>query len=417
MLGRLSARVRPPQLALQHADINALGTHYAGSLTLSGSGTPGLSGSGRLRCDDLPRTLSLIRESAPKLPQDLRALHLQGDWEYAARRFALKNFSTRLLDTDIRGETSISFQKEPHIRLALSTPLLDIDALRRRLNPEEAAADARREEEVRAAKAAGRAIPPPPRPASGKPWDLRFLQTFSLEGSLHAARVLSWKLTLTDARLPFKLNGGRLDYDLQAKLYGAVLRNTGHAQFDRGLRMENHLSVNAFDLAPASAARGGEARVSGKASVEVSATAALNASGQMPAAINGSWKLLVRDGMHQPLDKQGRDKGKPTRFSLLSASGNLRQGVARSGDLSLRSADMNVMGGGWINLVDETLDCSLRVDTPTMNNIPVRVYGSLHDVKTSISAGTVLLYALSGIAQGITGLVGGLLDGALGLFR
>lgn len=417
VLGRLSARVRPPQLALQHADINALGAHYAGSLTLSGSGTPGLSGSGRLRCDDLPRTLSLIRESAPKLPQDLRALHLQGDWEYAARRFALKNFSTRLLDTDIRGETSISFQKEPHIRLALSTPLLDIDALRRRLNPEEAAADARREEEVRAAKAAGRAIPPPPRPASGKPWDLRFLQTFSLEGSLHAARVLSWKLTLTDARLPFKLNGGRLDYDLQAKLYGAVLHNTGHAQFDRGLRMENHLSVNAFDLAPASAARGGEARVSGKASVEVSATAALNASGQMPAAINGSWKLLVRDGMHQPLDKQGRDKGKPTRFSLLSASGNLRQGVARSGDLSLRSADMNVMGGGWINLVDETLDCSLRVDTPTMNNIPVRVYGSLHDVKTSISAGTVLLYALSGIAQGITGLVGGLLDGALGLFR
>ena len=181
--------------------------------------------------------------------------------------------------------------------------------------------------------------------------------------------------------------------------------------------MENRLSVNAFDLAPASAARGGEARVSGRASVEVNATAALNASGQMPAAINGSWKLLVRDGMHQPLDKQGRDKGKPTRFSLLSASGNLRQGVARSGDLSLRSADMNVTGGGWINLVDETLDCSLRVDTPTMNNIPVRVYGSLHDVKTSISAGTVLLYALSGIAQGITGLVGGLLDGALGLFR
>lgn len=417
MLGRLSARVRPPQLALQHADISALGAQYAGSLSLSGGSAPGLSGSGSLRCDDLARTLSLIRESAPKLPQDLRALRLQGDWEYAARRFALKKFSSRLLDTDIQGEASVSFQKEPHIRFALSTPLLDIDALRRRLDPEEAAADARREEQVRAAKAAGRAIPPPPRPQAGKPWDLRFLQTFSLEGSLHAARIQSWKLTLTDARLPFKLNGGRLDYDLQANLYGAVLRNTGHAQFDRGLRMENRLSVNAFDLAPASAARGGEARVSGRASVEVNATAALNASGQMPAAINGSWKLLVRDGMHQPLDKQGRNKGKPTRFSLLSASGNLRQGVARSGDLSLRSADMNVTGGGWINLVDETLDCSLRVDTPTMNNIPVRVYGSLHDVKTSISAGTVLLYALSGIAQGITGLVGGLLDGALGLFR
>ena len=418
LLGRLSARAHPPQLTLQHADISALGAQYAGSLSLAAGGrSPGLSGSGSLRCDDLARTLSLVRDTAPKLPQDLRSLQLQSDWELAAHRLSLKNLSTRLLDTDIRGETSIAFQGVPHIRLALSSPLVDIDALRRRLDPEGTAADARREEQIQAARAAGRPIPAPPRPPAGEPWDLRFLKSFSLEGSLHAERVHSWKLTLTDVRLPLKLAEGRLDYDLQANLYGATLCNSGHAQFDRGLRMENRLSVNAFDLAPASAARGGEARVSGRASVEVSATAALNASGQMPAALNGSWKLLVRDGTHQPLDKQGRDKGKPTRFSRLSASGNLRQGVARSGDLSLQGEDMTVMGGGWINLVDETLDCSLRVDTPTMDNIPVRVYGSLHNVKTSVSAGTVLLYALSGIAQGITGLVGGLLDGALGLFR
>lgn len=418
LLGRLSARVHPPQLALQHADISALGAHYDGSLSLAAGGrSPGISGSGSLRCDDLARTLSLVRDTAPKLPRDLRSLQMRGDWEFAARRLTLKDLSTRLLDTDIQGETSISFQGVPHVRLALSSPLVDIDALRRRLNPEEAAADARREEQIQAARAAGRPIPAPPRPAAGEPWDLRFLKDFSLEGSLRAERIHSWKLTLTDVRLPLKLTEGRLDYDLQATLYGAKLRNSGHAQFDRGLRMENRLTVAAFDLAPASAARGGEARVSGRASVEVSATAALNASGQMPAALNGNWKLLVRDGSHQPLDKQGRNKGKPTRFSRLSASGNLRQGVARSSDLSLHSEDMTVMGGGWINLVEETLDCSLRVDTPTMNNIPVRVYGSLHNVKTSISAGTVLLYALSGIAQGITGLVGGLLDGALGLFR
>lgn len=418
LLGRLTAQAVPPQLSLRQADAGALGAHYAGSLTLAGGGSGlNLAGSGNLRCDDLARTLSLVRESAPKLPPALRGLHLQADWEYASRRLALKNLSTRLLETDIQGDASVSFQAAPHIRLALSTPSLDIDALRRTLNPEEAAADARREEQIRAAKAAGRPIPPPSRPPAGEPWDLRFLKDFSLEGTLRAARVRSWKLTLTDVRLPLKLAGGRLDYDLRANLYGAILRNTGHAQFDRGMRVENRLSVSAFDLAPASAARGGEARVTGRASVEVDATAALNGPGQMPAALNGNWKLLVSEGTHQPLDKQGREKGKPTRFSRLSASGNLRQGVARSSDLSLRSTDMSVTGGGWINLVEETLDCSLRVDTPTMNNIPVRVYGSLHDVKTSISAGTVLLYALSGIAQGITGLVGGLLDGALGLFR
>lgn len=418
LLGRLTAQASPPQLSLQQADAGALGAHYAGSLSLSGGGNGLLlAGRGHLRCDDLARTLSLVRRSAPKLPPGLRALNLQSDWEYASRRLALKNLSTRLLDTAVQGEASVSFQAVPRIRLALSTPFLDIDALRRTLFPEEAAADAHREEQIRTARAAGRSIPPPSRPAAGEPWDLRFLKTFSMEGSLRATGVRSWKLTLTDVRLPFSLADGRLDYDLRATLYGAALRTVGHAQFDHGMRVENHLSVNAFDLAPASAARGGEARVSGRASVEVTATAALNGPGQMPAAINGNWKLLVSEGSHQPLDKQGRGKGRPTRFARLSASGNLRQGVARSSDLSLRSKDMTVTGGGWINLVDETLDCTLRVDTPTMNNIPVRVYGSLHDVKTSISAGTVLLYALSGIAQGITGLVGGLLDGALGLFR
>ena len=417
LIGRLTAQASPPRLSLQQADAGALGAHYAGSLTLAGGNGLNLAGSGTLRSDDLARTLSLVRGSAPKLPPALRGLRLHADWEYASRRLALKDLSTRLLETDIRGEASVSFQAAPHIRLALSTPSLDIDVLRRALDPEAAAADARRKEQIRAARAAGRPIPPPARPPAGEPWDLRFLQAFSLDGTLHAAQVRSWKLTLTDVRLPLTLAGGRLDYDLRANLYGALLRNTGHAQFDRGMRVANRLSVSAFDLAQASAARGGEARVTGRASVEVDATAALNGPGQMPAAISGNWKLLVSEGTHQPLDKHGREKGSPTRFSRLSASGDLRQGVARSSDLSLRSADMNVTGGGWINLVEETLDCSLRVDTPTMNNIPVRVYGSLHDAKTSISAGTVLLYALSGIAQGITGLVGGLLDGALGLFR
>lgn len=415
--GRLNAQAVPPQLVMEHADLSGLGALYAGSLRLgTGRDGPTLRGSGDLRCDDLHRTLALVRETPPSLPHNLRALRVRGDWEYLSRRFSLKKLTTSLLHTDIEGEISVEMRETPLLRFALSTPYLDVDSLRRTLNPEGAAADARREEAIRAARASGRAIPPPPPAPAGTPWDLRFLKTFAADGSLHARRMTSWKLTLTDVRTPVKLTDGRLEFTITANLYGAPLRSKGHAQFDRGMRFSNHLSASGFDLAAASAERGGDARVSGKASMEMSFSGAMNASGQVLRALDGTWNMRVTDGSHQTL-RQGRPKGSPTRFSLLSASGNIRQGVARSSDLSLRASDMTVRGSGRINLVEETLECQLSVDTSTMNNIPVRVYGSLHDVKTSISAGTVLLYAISGIAQGVSGLVGGLLDGALSLFR
>ena len=415
--GKLSAQAVPPQVVMEQADCSGLGAHYAGSLRLGAvRNGPTLRGSGMLRCDDVQRTLARVRETPPSLPRQVRALRVQGEWECLPGRFSLKKLSASLLNTDISGEMSVDLRETPLLRFALSTPFLDVDSLRRTLNPEGAAADARREEAIRTARANGRAIPPPPPAPEGTPWDLRFLKSFAADGSLHAGRMTSWKLTLTDVRTPIKLADGKLEFNLTANLYGALLRSKGHAQFDRGMRFSNQLSAGGFDLAAASAERGGDARVSGKASLDMTVSGAMNASGQVLRALDGTWKMRVTDGSHQSL-REGRPKGKPTRFSLLSASGNIRQGVARSGDLSLRATDMTVRGSGRINLVDETLECQLSVDTPTMNNIPVRVYGSLHDVKTSISAGTVLLYAISGIAQGVSGLVGGLLDGALSLFR
>ena len=415
--GRLNAQAVPPQLRMAHAEVSGLAAHYAGSLQLGlAKDGPTLKGSGGLSCDDMRRTLALVRENPPSLPQQLRALRVQGDWEYLARRFSLKKLATSLLNTDIAGELSVEARDVPQLRFALSTPFFDVDSLRRTLAPERAAADARREEAIRKAIAERRAIPPPPSPPAGPPWDLRFLKTFGVDGSLHAKRMKSWRLTLTDVHAPVKLADGQMTFQITANLYGAILRSSGQAQFDRGMRFSNHLTADGFDLAQASAERGGDARVSGRASLDLRVSAAMNASGQVLRALDGTWKMRVQDGSHQTL-QQGRAKDKPTLFSLLAASGNIRQGIARSGDLSLKAPDMTVRGSGQINLVNETLECQLSVDTPTMDNIPVRVYGSLHDIKTSISAGTVLLYALSGLAQGVTGLVGGLLDGALSLFR
>ena len=47
----------------------------------------------------------------------------------------------------------------------------------------------------------------------------------------------------------------------------------------------------------------------------------------------------------------------------------------------------------------------------------VRVTGKLHDPKTSVSAGTAILYAVTSLTHGIFELLGGVMEGTWNLFR
>lgn len=416
--GRMSAQVSPPRLRLEQAQIQALETSYAGTLRVEADKGLSLNGTGTLRCPDLIRTVALATGRRLNLPDALRRAEISADLQLTPQALHLRDLSTTLLETSVNGDISVLWREQPHIDLQLTIPYLDTDKVRRLLDPQGVAEAERAEAARREARRRGTKIPPVRPPRQGEPWDLRFMTTFTAEGSLTVDHMASWRVRLDDLKLPFRLSEGRLDYGpMTGRFYGAALHSSGNVQFERDLRFENTIRVENFNLGAASTARGWQTGLYGLASVTASLDGRLSASGQMPQQLNGRWRFAVRNGAYQSRREDGSPKDSPTRFSLVSGSGTLLRGVARSNNLTLRSSDMDVVGGGWIDLTTETLDCTLHVNTGRLSNIPVRVHGSIHQTQTSIGAGTVLLYALSGITQGLFDIIGGLLEGTWRILR
>ena len=110
-------------------------------------------------------------------------------------------------------------------------------------------------------------------------------------------------------------------------------------------------------------------------------------------------------------------KDSPTRFDLASASGNFKSGVCRSGDFKLLGPDLQVRGGGMVDLNKRNLDCNLTVDMGRFKDIPVRLHGSLDKPETSIGAGTLIFAAIGGIVHGFMDVLGGILEGTWKMFR
>ena len=223
---------------------------------------------------------------------------------------------------------------------------------------------------------------------------------------------------MQDLKLPLNLENGQSNCGPNTgRFYGAPLQSRAGIDFTKGLRFESSLSVTDFDLTAASRDRGGSAALGGRGSISSEVRGALTGPGQLPAALNGLWRFSVRDGSYQKRGTDGQLKGKPTRFDLASASGDIASGVVHSSDFSLQGPGLKVHGGGWIDLNKETLDCNFTVNMKNLPDFPLRLYGSLHDSKTSIGAGKLILNTIGGITSGFVDVLGGIVEGTWKLFR
>jgi AsmA protein len=215
-----------------------------------------------------------------------------------------------------------------------------------------------------------------------KPIDLSALRDLRAVGTLRLGALKTSKLKASNVRVDLKANGGRVELNpVSASLYQGTL--------------SGGVSINAVPATPTFAVKQTLSGVSvgpllrdlsnsdtleGKGNVTVNVTAQGNTVSALKRALNGSAAVKLTDGAVKGIDvagairkaqsvignlkgqavQQQTDTRQRTDFSELTATFEIRNGIARNNDLSIKSPLLRVGGAGEVNIGEDTLDYTVK---------------------------------------------------------
>lgn len=254
--------------------------------------------------------------------------------------------------------------------------------------------------------------------AATKNWDFKFLASFNAKGHLKIKNFQGWGTKFSAFSSPLNLENGRLSAGPASAVFcGATIQSRAHVDFNKGIVFNAVLAAHGFNLEEAAKQRKIQSVLTGKASMDAKINADLTGPGQIPGRLNGDWNFNVLSGSFQSRNNKGKLTGSPTKFSKLSASGKISNGIVESKNFSMQSTGLQVNGGGEVNLVSKKIDCNFNVNMKNLPDFPLYVYGPMDNPKTSIGAGKMVINAIGGITTGIANVFGGLVQGTLNIFR
>ncbi|HEX3602810.1 MAG TPA: AsmA family protein [Steroidobacteraceae bacterium] len=368
-------------VAQQTVSIPAFSMSCAGAhLTGSARGTKILDGLGVT--GSLTLAALVPREIAPRLgvalpptrdPKAFTQLAASTDFSYGAQGVELNHLQAHLDDTQLQGSIKLLTAENNALRFDLSVDQIDLDRYRA---PENAAVPARRA----AAKDAG----------DFKPLDAGGTLT------VKAAQVARLDFTNLRVTLAAKDRVMRLD-PIEAQLDGG--RYSGDITLDsRGatpnLSLDEHLS--GVDMARLLANTAGKDRLSGRATLNLKATARGETLDAMLKTLSGHLDANLADGAFEGIDvgyeldlaqalinrspaPTGQSTGH-TPFQAFKISAQITNGVAETHDLTIASQALKVAGQGNANLASKAIDFRLLASLTTAparnTDIPLKVTGT-----------------------------------------
>lgn len=264
--------------------------------------------------------------------------------------------------------------------------------------------------------------PSSPAPAE-QPIDFSPIKALNLAGSLRIDELIASNVKTQNLRMDVTANGGRLVINpVSADLYQGHLKGSASVDANSN-RMAIKQNLAGIMIGPLLRDATGQDLMEGRGNVAFDVVTTGKLVSAMKKALSGTAKVDLRDGAIKGLDlakilrdakalagggkreaEQGAAAGEQTVFSELSASFDIRNGIAHNGDFLAKSPVLRLTGEGDINLPDSALNYVVKIaatrsgagqegknlDEVKGSSLPVRVYGPFAALKYKIELGSVL---------------------------
>lgn len=337
---------------------------------------------------DLPALAGNVEIADPTLPKgDMKAafkLNLHTD---VKQEVVKTNLAIDLDDIHLKGNIGLASFSQPALQFDLNINKLDADQYitksEKTANKSDTNADS--------------------------PIDLSALKSVNANGSLTVGALKLANINLRDVKLRLKANQGLAELaPFSAKLYegnmnGALridARNTPSIAFKQ--------NMTGIAIEPLLKDAINNDMLSGKGSLNVEIKTTGNTVNALKKTLNGSASIQLADGAVKGIDVAGTirgikdklnvmkqsnvtgDKSKKTDFAEMSASFNIKNGVAHNEDLNIKAPILRIAGNGEIDIANQTINYlakptiinSLKgqsgADLAMLNGltIPIKVTGS-----------------------------------------
>src|SRR4029077_17734774 len=253
--------------------------------------------------------------------------------------------------------------------------------------------------------------------AADTPVDLSALKDLNAEGKLQIGALQVRGLKLANVKTEVKAAGGKLEAPHSANLYEGTLSGTLGAHADGRIALKDTLTGVAIGPLLRDVAQ--QDKLEGKGNLSLDVNAAGKSVNAMKKALAGTAKVDLRDGAIKGIDigkilskarsalgqqqAQAETSTERTDFSSLTASFNIKNGVAHNEDLDVKAPVFRITGSGNIDIGNSSLDYVTKAavvatakgqggaegDQLSGITVPVRLSGSFDNLKYDVNYGAV----------------------------
>lgn len=323
-----------------------------------------LTGSTERRRYELPKLTASVQVTNPKFPRSPIEATVNGALVVdAAKQSANLTFATKFDESTVNGRAGLAKFTPASYTFDVTVDRLDLD----RYFP-------KRAEQKPAQGGAAKG------PAPERPIDLSALRNLNASGTLKIGALKASGIRTSNVRLDVKAANGRVEVNpIVANLYQGSLAGALAVNAAAPPSFSVKQKLAGVDIGPLLKDLADNDTLEGKGNVALDVTAQGSTVSALKKALNGTAAVRLTDGAVKGINIAGSirsaraklgalrgeqvqqaNKTEKTDFSELSASFNLKDGIARNSDLVMKSPLLRVGGEGAINIANDTVDYLIR---------------------------------------------------------